>query len=168
VSWVIRWISLRRIFLQCLVIGRDRLLQLPRPALPLPERCKRNGEIVLRHRPVERNAMRRRRSASIHLQRSPGSPARDRQPFVLITGAVYPGSLSWSTPAGRRAALNKWCAVIVREVGKRYQTKTERDEAEAFARSHRLSIANAFERKLVRKDVVEELTRLFEARMTDP
>ena len=51
---------------------------------------------------------------------------------------------------------------------KQYQTKTERDEAEAFARSHRLSIANAFERKLVRKDVVEELTRLFEARMTDP
>ncbi len=57
---------------------------------------------------------------------------------------------------------------VARDVGKRYQTKTERNEAEAFARWHRLSIANAFERKLVRKDVVEELTRLFEARMSDP
>lgn len=57
---------------------------------------------------------------------------------------------------------------MARDVGGRYQTKTERDEAEAFASSHRLSIANAFECKLVRKDVVEELTRLFEARMSDP
>jgi hypothetical protein len=46
---------------------------------------------------------------------------------------------------------------VARDVGKRSQTKTERDEAEAFARSHRLSIANAFERNLVRKGVVEEL-----------
>ena len=28
-----------------------------RPALPLPERLKRKAEIVLRHRPVERNAL---------------------------------------------------------------------------------------------------------------
>jgi hypothetical protein len=50
--------------------------------------------------------------------------------------------------------------VIAREVGKRFDTHSERSEAEAFARSHRLSIANAFERKLVRKDVVAELVRL--------
>ena len=64
--------------------------------------------------------------------------------------------------------MSKWVSKVARDVGKRYQTKTERNEAEAFARWHRLSIANAFERKLVRKDVVEELTRLFEARMSDP
>jgi hypothetical protein len=75
---------------------------------------------------------------------------------------------SWTSPAERAAALKKWVARIAYEVAKPYETKSERDAAEAFARSHRLSIANAFERKLVRKDVVEELTRLFEARMTDP
>jgi hypothetical protein len=73
----------------------------------------------------------------------------------LIEGTVSPFPPSWDTPEGRWTVLNRWCAVIAREVDKRYQTKTERDEAEAFARSHRVSIANAFERKLVRKDVVE-------------
>ena|ERR1700730_3846448 len=97
-----------------------------------------------------------------------GKPQRGPLPFVHSEGQVSPNPPTHTDANGRKAALNRWCAVIAREVGKRYQTKTERDEAEAFARSHRLSIANAFERKLVRKDVVEELTRLFEARMTDP
>jgi len=53
-------------------------------------------------------------------------------------------------------------SLIARDVGRGYQTDTERTAAEAFVREHRLSIANAFERKLVRKDVVAALTRLFE------
>jgi hypothetical protein len=59
--------------------------------------------------------------------------------------------------------LGWWIAKIVREVGRKYETNSERTAAEAFVRSHRLSIANAFERKLVRKDVVAELTRLYRA-----
>jgi hypothetical protein len=89
-------------------------------------------------------------------------------PFALIDGRVSDFPPSWIDAKGRAAALNRWCAAIAREIGRAYQTKTQRDAAEAFARSRRLSIANAFERKFVRKDVVEELTRLFEARMTDP
>jgi hypothetical protein len=117
---------------------------------------------------------------SAHIFRHPGSPSNAevleqalarllkgvKVASDLIIGAIYPGA-SWSTPEGRRAGLNRWCAVIAREVGKAYQTKTERGLAEAFVRPHRLSIANAFERKLVRKDC-GELTRLFEARMSDP
>jgi hypothetical protein len=41
------------------------------------------------------------------------------------------------------------------------QTKTERDAAIEFVRGHRLSIANAFERRLVRGDVVAVLARLY-------
>jgi hypothetical protein len=57
--------------------------------------------------------------------------------------------------------------VIAREVGRTYQTKTERDAAEAFVRGHRLSIAHAFERTLVRKDVLAELARLFREAKSD-
>ena len=58
--------------------------------------------------------------------------------------------------------MNKWIARTGKEVGAAYSTKSERDAATEFARSHRLSIANAFERRLCRKDVVAELVRLFE------
>jgi hypothetical protein len=53
--------------------------------------------------------------------------------------------------------------VIAREVGRHYDTHTQRTAAEEFARSHRLSIANAFERKIIRADVVKALGELFEA-----
>jgi hypothetical protein len=46
-------------FLQRGSIGRHRLLQTPRPALPLPERLKRIPQIILRRRPLERNALAR-------------------------------------------------------------------------------------------------------------
>jgi hypothetical protein len=59
--------------------------------------------------------------------------------------------------------LNRWVALIARDVGRAYETHTERTSAEDFVRSHRLSIARAFERKLCRKDVVAELARLFKA-----
>ena len=49
----------RVIFLQRLAIGRDRLLELRRPALPLAEPLERIAEIVLRRRPVERHALAR-------------------------------------------------------------------------------------------------------------
>jgi hypothetical protein len=51
---------------------------------------------------------------------------------------------------------------IAREVASQYQTKTERDVAEAFVRGHRLSIANAFKGRLVRADVVAALSAMFE------
>jgi hypothetical protein len=89
------------------------------------------------------------------------------QPFIHIEGAVAtppPGHehTSPADKAGFRAAVNKWLARIAREVGRAYSTKTEREAAEKFARSHRLSIAHAFTRRLVRADVVRELARLFE------
>ena len=50
---------LARLFLQRRAIGRHRLLQPRRPALPLAERRERIAEIVLRRRPVERNPLAR-------------------------------------------------------------------------------------------------------------
>jgi len=38
-------------------------------------------------------------------------------PFAAISGAVYSGNPSWSTPEERRAALGRWISVIAREVG---------------------------------------------------
>jgi hypothetical protein len=71
-------------------------------------------------------------------------------PTKPVRSALHPGAPSWTTPAERKAALNRWCAVIAKEVAKPYETKIERDAAEAFVRGHRFSIACAFERKLVR------------------
>src|ERR1700730_16804385 len=78
-------------------------------------------------------------------------------PFALIAGAVYPGDPSWTGPEGRRKAHNYWVWKIGREVESRYQTKAERDAAAEFVLRHRLSIANAFERKIIRADVVKAL-----------
>ena len=63
--------------------------------------------------------------------------------------------------------MNRWCHVIAREVASQYQTKTERDAAVEFVRQHRLSIANAFERRIVRGDVVAALARMFEDQKDD-
>ena len=63
--------------------------------------------------------------------------------------------------------MNRSCAVIAKEVAKSYQTKSERDAATEFVLQHRLSIANEFHRRLVRGDVVLELTRLFEQAKED-
>ena len=46
-------------FLQRLAIGHNRLLELPRPALPLPKHPERSAEIHLRQRPIERNTLAR-------------------------------------------------------------------------------------------------------------
>jgi hypothetical protein len=60
-----------RPFLQRLAIGRDRLRELPRPALPFPEPKERSAEIVLCPRPLGRNAF-----SGPFLQR--GAIGRDR------------------------------------------------------------------------------------------
>lgn len=95
-------------------------------------------------------------------------PAKDPRPgskgplpFVVIPGAIYPGENSWADGKSRAAALNQWAARIAKEVGRQFDTQTEREAATAFAQSHRLSIVNAFARRLVRADVVAELTRLY-------
>jgi hypothetical protein len=62
-------------------------------------------------------------------------------------------------------ALNRW---IAKEVGRQYETKTERDAATAFVLQHRLSIANAFTRGIVRGDVVKTLDELFEQSKDSP
>jgi hypothetical protein len=93
-------------------------------------------------------------------------PPAAPQPFVEISGQISVFPLSWTTPAERGAAMNRWVARIAREVGKAYETKPERDAAEAFVRGHRLSIANAFQRRLVRKDVVRVLGEMFRNRPT--
>src|SRR5207244_2723868 len=41
------------------IVGGKRLLQTRRPALPLPEHPKREAEVVLRHRPLERHTLAR-------------------------------------------------------------------------------------------------------------
>ena len=70
---------LARPFLQRRAIGRHRLLQPRRPALPLPERLERIAEIVLRRRPVERNPLARpflqRRAIGRHRLLEPRRPA---------------------------------------------------------------------------------------------
>jgi hypothetical protein len=98
----------------------------------------------------------------------PHHPRADaRLPFAAITGTVSPFPVSWTTPEERKAALGRWVARIAREVASPYQTKSERDAAEQFARSHRLSIANCFQRKLCRTDVVEALIELYELSKAD-
>ena len=66
---------LARIFLQRLAIGRHRLFQLARPALPLAEACKRSAEIVLRHRPV----------APINLSLGAVAASNDAAPLMSAT-----------------------------------------------------------------------------------
>jgi hypothetical protein len=88
--------------------------------------------------------------------RPDSKPTRQSLPFTHIGGAIYPGDPTWTDPNGRAAALYHWREKIVFEVGRKFETKTERDAAEDFARTHRLSIANAFERRVVRTDVVND------------
>ena len=51
--------------------------------------------------------------------------------------------------------------MIAKEAAAPFQTYSGQEAVKAFVQSHRLTIANAFERKLVRKDVVAGLLRLF-------
>lgn len=57
---------------------------------------------------------------------------------------------------------NWWAKRIGKEVASQYQTHAEQEAATEFVRRSRLSIANAFERRLCRKDVVVALTTMFE------
>ena len=82
-------------------------------------------------------------------------------PFILIAGEVSPRPVSWTTPDERHAALNRWIAIISTEVSRRLPPGPERVVAKDFVYSHRLSVANAFERRIVRADVVSELARLY-------
>ena len=68
-----------RPFLQRRAIGRDRLLEPRRPALPLAERQERIAEIVLRRRPMERDPLARpflqRRAKGLDRLLKPRRPA---------------------------------------------------------------------------------------------
>jgi hypothetical protein len=76
---------LTRPFLQRCAVGRHRLIELRRAALPLSEPCERIAEIHLRLRPLERNALARplleREAKSRHRlmeQRRPALPLAER------------------------------------------------------------------------------------------
>src|SRR5215469_11763030 len=47
------------VFLERLAVGSDRLVEPRRAALAFPETLKREAEVVLRHRPVERHPLAR-------------------------------------------------------------------------------------------------------------
>ena len=57
--------------------------------------------------------------------------------------------------------------MIAKEAAAPFQTYSGQEAVKAFVQSHRLTIANAFERKLVRKDVVAELSALYEKSKDD-
>lgn len=57
---------------------------------------------------------------------------------------------------------------IAKEVGAQYETDSEREAAAAFAHSHRLSIAHAFSRRIVRSAVVMALVELYQASKVSP
>jgi hypothetical protein len=136
------------------MLGASRI---PRPKFPEGDRAGKQvvrGDLVCRGDKSELVDQTGARSQAL------AKSAHVPMPFIEIQGQVYEGKPSWTSPDERRAALGRWISLIVREVGKPYQTKSERDAATLFVRSHRLSIANAFHRKLCRKDVVEELGRL--------
>ena len=89
-------------------------------------------------------------------------------PFTLIPGEVSPHPVSWATSDERTAALGRWVSIIAREVARRFAPGPERLGVKTFVHSHRLTIASAFERRLVRRDVVAELTRLYQLNRADP
>jgi hypothetical protein len=76
-------------------------------------------------------------------------------------GAISDYPVSWSTPDGRRAQFCRWYLRIIREVSRSFPPGPERAAAAEFARSHRLSVANAFTRRIVRPDVVRALADLY-------
>lgn len=78
-------------------------------------------------------------------------PRPSPAPFVRIDGDIYPGGNSWVDAKSRAAALTSWRFKIAKEIAQ--HTPLEHDAAEAFVQSHRLSVANAFERRIVRGDV---------------
>ena len=83
-------------------------------------------------------------------------------PFVAIPGTVSDFPVSWTSTTDRAAALNRWCAIIATETMRSFPAgSSDRLGAKKFVWSHRLSIANAFERKIIRVDVVAELARMF-------
>src|SRR5262245_33584962 len=83
----IEWHALARVFLQRLAIGDDRLFELRRPALALPEERKRTAQTVLGHGPIEWHALKGtflqrpaiRRDALFHLGRPALAPAEARK-----------------------------------------------------------------------------------------
>ena len=101
--------------LQRRAIGRDRLLEPRRPALPLAERRERKAEIVLRRRPVERNPLARpflqRRAIGLNRLLEPRRPAlplaerRERKAEIVLRRRLVERNHSAETsPARRRRA----------------------------------------------------------------
>lgn len=90
-----------------------------------------------------------------------GKSPKPHAAFVTIEGEVCQGVDSWPDSKGRAGAIGRWFALVARDVGKSYTTTPERDAAIAFVQLHRLSIANAFSRRIIRADVVAELARLY-------
>jgi hypothetical protein len=93
----------------------------------------------------------------------PKKPRDIPQPFVHIEGSPVqpPEGLAFTAdPRAVSAAVSTWLRRIAREVGAAVPWD-QREAAEAFVKSHRLSVACAFQRRLAKADVVKAMMEIF-------
>ena len=67
----------------------------------------------------------------------------------------------------RARALSRWVAIIAHATGKQFPEGEERAGAKKFVLSHRLSIAYAFHRRIVRADVVAAFVIMYNSHLVD-
>jgi hypothetical protein len=113
------------------------------PALPLEPTAKSEAAIV----------------ANPHSRTTPAS-------FVLITGEPappHPRDAEPRTAAQRKEEIDRWIVGVGLAVRRSFPAGSlEGKAAFKFVKSHRLSIANAFQRRIKRDDVVAELLRMYQ------
>jgi hypothetical protein len=85
-------------------------------------------------------------------------------PFIVIKGRVAPGPFSGDGKPPL-CAIRHWTRLVARDVGNRFPDSSE--EAMEFTFRNSLAIANAYQRQLVRGDVVAAITELFEQSKVD-
>lgn len=99
---------------------------------------------------------------SVSNPHSPAAPAS----FVLITGEPAPPDPRDAKPrtaAQRKEELERWIVGVGVAVRRSFPAGSREGKAAVeFAKSHRLSIANAFQRRIKRDDVVAELLRMYQ------
>lgn len=97
---------------------------------------------------------------SVSYQHSPASS------FVLITGKPAPPDPRDAKPrtaAQRKEELERWIVGVGLAVRRSFPAGSREGKAAfKFVKSHRLSIANAFQRRIKRDDVVAELLRMYQ------
>jgi hypothetical protein len=109
--------------------------------------------------PAAKKARSRRRPAS-----TIAIPTADLFPAILIAGEPVPVELTqaYADPKAAERAARHWCRAIAWKIGT-LVPEPQSCDAERFAMRHRLSIANAFHRRLRRADVIAWILELFAA-----